>query len=46
LEQSARGGDRPAVVQSMSELYGAWDEFKAFLAAGPSSPEAAKPTAI
>ena len=40
MEHSARNGDRTAVVESMSELYVAWDEFKAFLESGAASPAA------
>ena len=40
MEHSARNGDRSAVVESMSELYGAWDQFKRFLEAGAMSPAA------
>jgi HPt (histidine-containing phosphotransfer) domain-containing protein len=45
MEQSARNGDRPAVVESMSGLYRAWEEFKRFLEVGATSPTApsAKP---
>jgi two-component system, sensor histidine kinase and response regulator len=40
MEHSARNGDRPAVVESMSGLYRAWDQFQLFLEAGATSPAA------
>jgi len=45
MEQSAREGNRQAVVEAMSELYGAWEHLKRFLTSGESSSPASKPVA-